>query len=66
MESNCDAVLIGICCYQGAVSLRGSRAVGAVGELEYEAERWKTREDGLWHSSSAVQTGLSPVSLPEE
>ena len=42
--------------------------VGAVGELVPMKRRklWKTGEDGLCCSSSAVQTRLSPSSLPEE
>ena len=42
--------------------------VGAVGELAYMKRRklWKTGEDGLCCSSSAVQTRLGPSSLLEE
>ena len=42
--------------------------VGAVGEMAYMKRRklWKTGEDGLCCSSSAIQTRLGPSSLPEE
>ena len=42
--------------------------VGAVGEMAYIKRRklWKTGEDGLCCSSSAIQTQLGPSSLPEE
>ena len=42
--------------------------VGAVGELASMKQRklWKTGEDGLCCSSSAVQTRLGPSSLLEE
>ena len=42
--------------------------VGAVGELAYMKQRklWKTGEDGLCCSSSAIQTRLGPSSLLEE
>ena len=42
--------------------------VGAVGELASMKQRklWKTEEDGLCCSSSAIQTRLSPLSLLEE
>ena len=42
--------------------------VGAVGELASMKRRklWKTGEDGLCCSSSAIQTRLGPSSLPEE
>ena len=42
--------------------------VGAVGELAFMKRRklWKTGEDGLCCSSSAVQTRLGPSSLLEE
>ena len=39
--------------------------VGAVGEMAYMKRRklWKTGEDGLCCSSSAIQTRLGPSSL---
>ena len=42
--------------------------VGAVGEMAYMKRRklWKTGDDGLCCSSSAIQTRLGPSSLPEE
>ena len=42
--------------------------VGGVGELASMKRRklWKTGEDGLCCSSSAVQTRLGPLSLLEE
>ena len=42
--------------------------VGAVGEMAYMMRRklWKTGEDGLCCSSSAIQTRLGPSSLLEE
>ena len=42
--------------------------VGAVGEIASMKRRmsWKTREDGLHCSSSAIQTRLGPSSLLEE
>ena len=42
--------------------------VGAVGEMAYmkRPKLWKTGEDGLCCSSSAIQTRLDPSSLPEE
>ena len=42
--------------------------VGAVGEMAYMKRRklWKTGEDGLCCSSSAIQTRLGPSSLVEE
>ena len=42
--------------------------VGSVGELASMKRRklWKTGEDGLYCSSSAVQTRLGPSSLLEE
>ena len=42
--------------------------VGAVGEMAYMKRRklWKTGEDGLCCSSSAIQTWLGPSSLLEE
>ena len=42
--------------------------VGAVGEMAYMKRRklWKTGEDGLCCSSSAIQTRLDPSSLLEE
>ena len=42
--------------------------VGAVGEVAYMKRRkfWKTGEDGLCCSSSAIQTRLGPSSLLEE
>ena len=41
---------------------------GAVGEMASMKRRklWKTREDGLCCSSSAIQTWLGPSSLLEE
>ena len=42
--------------------------VGAVGEMASMKRRklWRTREDGLCCSSSAIQTRLGPSSLLEE
>ena len=42
--------------------------VGAVGEMAYMNRRklWKTVEDGLCCSSSAIQTQVGPSSLLEE
>ena len=42
--------------------------VGAVGEMAFMKLRklWKTGEDGLYYSSSAIQTRLGPLSLLEE
>ena len=42
--------------------------VGAVGEMAYmkRCKLWRTGEDGLCCSSSAIQTWLGPSSLPEE
>ena len=42
--------------------------VEAVGEMAYMKRHklWKTGEDGLCCSSSAIQTRLGPSSLPEE
>ena len=42
--------------------------VGAVGEMAYMKRRklWKTGEDGLCCSSSAIQSRLGPSSLLEE
>ena len=42
--------------------------VGAVGEMAYMKRRklWRTGEGGLCCSSSAIQTRLGPLSLPEE
>ena len=42
--------------------------VGAVGEMTYMKRRklWKTGEDGLCCSSSAIPTWLGPSSLLEE
>ena len=42
--------------------------VGAVGEMASmkQCKLWKTGEDGLCCSSSAIQTRLSPLSLLEE
>ena len=47
---------------------RGSPVVGAVGEMASMKRRklWKTGEDGLCCSSSAIQTRLGPSSLLEE
>ena len=47
---------------------RGNPAVGAVGEMASMKRRklWKTGEDGLCCSSSAIQTRLGPSSLLEE
>ena len=47
---------------------RGSPVVGAVGETASMKRRklWKTGEDGLCCSSSAIQTRLDPSSLLEE
>ena len=42
--------------------------VGAVGEMAYMKRRklWRTWEDGLCCSSSAIQTRMGPSSLLEE
>ena len=42
--------------------------VGAVGEMAFmkQCKLWKTGEDGLCCSSSAIQTRLGPSSLLEE
>ena len=42
--------------------------VGAIGEMAYMKRHklWKTGEDGLCCSSSAIQTRLGPPSLLEE
>ena len=63
MANDCDAVLIGICCCHGV-----NPVVGAVGEMASMKRRklWKTGEDGLCCSSSAIQTRLGPSSLLEE
>ena len=47
---------------------RGNPVVGAVGEMTSVKWRklWKTGEDGLCCSSSAIQTWLGPSSLLEE
>ena len=47
---------------------RGNPVVGAVGKMAYMKRRklWKTGEDGLCCSSSAIQTRLGPSSLLEE
>ena len=47
---------------------RGSPVVGAVGETASMKRRklWKTGEDGLCCSSSAIQTRMDPSSLLEE
>ena len=47
---------------------RGNPVVGAVGEMAYMKRHklWKTGEDGLCCSSSAIQTRLGPSSLLEE
>ena len=47
---------------------RDNPVVGAVGEMASMKQHklWKTGEDGLCCSSSAIQTRLGPSSLPEE
>ena len=47
---------------------RSNPVVGAVGEMASMKRRklWKTGEDGLCCSSSAIQTRLGPSSLLEE
>ena len=47
---------------------RGNPVVGAVGEMVSMKRRklWKTGEDELCCSSSAIQTRLGPLSLLEE
>ena len=47
---------------------QGNPVVGAVGEMSSVKRRklWKTGEDGLCCSSSAIQTRLGPSSLLEE
>ena len=47
---------------------RGNPVVGAVGEMASMKRRklWKTGEDGLFLSSSAIQTWPGPLSLLEE
>ena len=59
MANDCDTFLIGSCCCHG-VALRGNPVVGAVGGLASmkRLKLWKTWEDGLCCSSSAVQTLL--------
>ena len=62
MANDCDAVLIGVCrCHGGCL-------IGAVGEMASvkRPKLWKTGEDGLCCSSSAIQTWLGPSSLLEE
>ena len=56
MANDGDAVLI------------GNTVVGTVGEMAYMKWRklWRTGEDGLCCSSSAIQTRLGPSSLLEE
>ena len=56
MANDCDAVLIGI------------PVVGAVGEMASVKRRklWKTGEDRVCCSTSAIQTRLGPSSLLEE
>ena len=46
----------------------GNTVVGAVGEMASVKQRklWRTGEDGLCCSSSAIQTRLGPSSLLEE
>ena len=67
MANDCHAVLIGICCATG-LPYGGNPVVGAVGEMACMKRRklWKTGEDGLCCSSSAIQTRLGPLSLLEE
>ena len=50
------------------VHYRGDPVVGAVGELALMKRHklWKMGEDGLYCSSSAIQTRLGPSSLLEE
>ena len=66
MANDCDAVLINIC--RCGFLYRGNPVVGAVGEMASVKRRkfWKTGEDGLCCSSSAIQTWLGPSSLLEE
>ena len=47
---------------------RGNPLVGAVGDMASVKQRklWKTGEDGLCCSSSAIQTRVGPPSLLEE
>ena len=67
MANDCDTVLIGICCCHG-VALQRQPCRRAVGEMASVKRRklWKTGEDGLCCSSSAIQTWLGPPSLLEE
>ena len=67
MANDCDAVLIGICCCHGVALLRQPGGRGSRGDCICEQRKlWKTGEDGLCCSSSAIQTRLGPSSLPEE
>ena len=67
MVNDCDAILICICCCHGVPHI-GNPVVGAVGEMASvkQCKSWKTGEDGLCCSSSAIQTRLGPSSLLEE
>ena len=67
MANDCDTLLIGICCCHG-VGFRGNPVVRAVGEMASMKQRkfWRTGEDELCCSSSAIQTRLGPSSLLEE
>ena len=58
MANDCEAILTGICCCHRV----------AVGEMASMKRRklWKTGEDGLCCSSSAIQIRLGPSSLLEE
>ena len=67
MANDCDAVLIGICCchrvaLQRQPCGRGSREMASMKRHKF----WKTGEDELSCSSSAIQTRLGLSSLLEE
>ena len=61
MANDCDADATGL-------PYRGNPVVGAVGEMASVKRRelWKTREDGLCCSGSAIQTLPGPSLLLEE
>ena len=67
MANDCDAVLIGICCCHGVALQRQPCGRGSRGDAYMKRRKlWKTGEDGLCCSSSAIQTRLGPSSLLEE
>ena len=67
MANDCDAVLIGICCYH-RLPYRSNPVVGAVGEMASmkRCKLWQLGEDGLYCCSSVIQTRLGPSPLLEE